>query len=79
MTIKLERAAAKQIESFDKALKQRIKAGIDGLPKGDIKKLQGYTATYRLRIGDYRIIYTLTENTLIIKAILPRGAAYKNL
>ena len=78
MTIQLERQAAKQIEALEKSLKQRIKQGIDGLPNGDIKKLQGYTATYRLRIGGYRIIYSITGDTIIIKAILPRGSAYKN-
>ena len=78
MIIKFERQAAKQIETLDKAMKSRIKKGIDGLPNGDIKKLQGYTATYRLRIGDYRIIYSLSDAEITIKAILPRGSAYRN-
>ena len=76
MVIKIERQAAKHIESLDTPTKIRVKRGIDGLPNGDIKKLRGYHATYRLRIGDYRIIYTILEDSIIIKAVLPRGSAY---
>ena len=80
MDIKFERQAAKQIESLEKSMKLRIKAGIDGLPDGDIKKLQGYhTATYRLRIGAYSVIYSIAGDVIIIKAVLPRGSAYKNV
>ena len=78
MTIKFERQAAKQIEALDKSTKGRIKKGIDGLPNGDIKKLQCYTATYRLRIGGYRVIYSISGDSIIIKAALPRGSTYKN-
>ena len=78
MIIKFERQAAKQIQALDKAIKNRIKNGIDGLPNGDIKRLKGYVATYRLRIGDYRIIYSLSDTEIIIKAILPRGSVYRN-
>ena len=78
MTIKFERQAAKQIEALDKSIKGRIKRGIDGLPNGDIKKLQGYNATFRLRVGGYRVIYSILEDSIIIKAVLPRGSAYKN-
>ena len=75
--IKFERQAAKQIEALEKATKERIKRGIDNLPNGDIKKLKGYNFTYRLRVGEYRIIYSFSEEAIIIKAVLPRGSAYK--
>lgn len=58
---------------------ERIKAAIEALPKGDIKKLKGYTSKYRLRVGTYRIIYDIQDNTLIIGAVLPRGDAYKKI
>ncbi len=35
----------------------------------DIKKLQGKENTFRLRVGDYRILYTLENNILIIFVI----------
>ena len=49
------------------------------IPFGDIKKLQGYSNLYRLRIGDYRVIYEVWDEGIVIDAVLPRGEAYKGL
>ena len=35
-------------------------------PGADIKKLAGYADRYRLRVGDYRVIYEITDGQLII-------------
>jgi len=32
----------------------------------DIKKLTGYADRYRLRVGDYRVIYEIADEQLII-------------
>ena len=79
MMLKFEKQAVKQIENLDKSMKARVKAGIDGLPLGDIEKLQGYVSTYRLRVGRYRVIYELFYEGIIIKAVLHRSVAYKVL
>lgn len=71
--------AKKNIKSLDATVKDRIKSGIEKIPFGDIKKLQGYSNLYRLRIGDYRVIYQIEQDIIIIDAILPRGEAYKGL
>lgn len=71
--------ARKNIKSLDIRVKDRIKAGIEKIPFGDIKKLQGYSNLYRLRIGDYRVIYQMENDTIIIDAVLSRGEAYKGL
>ncbi len=71
--------AMKNIKSIDPRVKDRVKAGIEKIPFGDIKKLQGYSNLYRLRIGDYRIIYEVMDDKIIIDAVLPRGEAYKGL
>lgn len=73
------KTALKNIQSMDSRFKDRIREGIENIPFGDIKKLRGYSDLYRLRIGDYRIIYELSENKIIIDAVLPRGSAYKGL
>ncbi|TCX51906.1 MULTISPECIES: type II toxin-antitoxin system RelE/ParE family toxin [unclassified Dehalobacter] len=86
MEIKYTKTAVKVINSLDKAMKLKIKNGIEGLteapPKGDIKQLQGYDPSlYRLRIGKYRILYEYTiidnKQALIIKDIGSRGDIYK--
>ena len=69
--------AAKAISKISNPFKQNIKEAIEKLPAGDIKKLHGYKNAYRLRVGDYRILFDMGD-AIEITNILPRGAAYKN-
>ena len=41
--------------------------------------MQGHLNTYRLRVGDYRILYTVDNDVLIIRVIEVgnRGDVYK--
>ena len=75
----IEKEAAKHIGRMDRAVKQRLKNAIERLPAGDVKKLQGVKEEYRLRVGDLRVIFSVRNDTLIIKDVLPRGEAYKRI
>jgi mRNA-degrading endonuclease RelE of RelBE toxin-antitoxin system len=44
---------------------------------GDIKKLQGADIAYRLRSGNYRVLFDLAGSTLVIRAIRDRKEAYE--
>lgn len=80
MNVAYSRAAVKVINSMDKATKQRIKAGIEKIPKGDIKPLKGSAGTYRLRVGDWRILFSYPEHDkILIEKIGPRGGVYKGV
>lgn len=80
MNIEYSKTAVKAIGRQDKHTKQRIKAGIEGLPDGDVKPLQGADGRYRLRVGDWRIIFSYPdENTIRIERIAPRGEVYKGV
>ena len=46
------------------------------LPAGDVKKLQG-EENYRLRVGDYRIVFNNDGFVLYIIRIDSRGLVYK--
>jgi mRNA interferase RelE/StbE len=70
--------AKKFIDGLDKHTKQRIKKGIDGIPKGDILPYKSRKRHFRLRIGDYRIIFTwISHEQILIASIDSRGGAYK--
>jgi mRNA interferase RelE/StbE len=74
------RLAAKVLNTLDKTTKIRIKEGIEKIPKGDIKKLRGHNELYRLRIGDWRIIFSyINVETILIERISPRGDAYRGV
>ncbi|WP_418303833.1 type II toxin-antitoxin system RelE family toxin [Paenibacillus crassostreae] len=48
-------------------------------PELDIKKMHGVTEEFRLRVGIYRVIYTINNNILQIHIIKigSRGDVYK--
>lgn len=65
--------AARQFRALDKGLQTRLVRRIDGLaanprPQG-VKKLAGEDDLYRLRVGDYRILYQIQEQRLIVLVV----------
>ncbi|MCL2634287.1 MAG: type II toxin-antitoxin system RelE/ParE family toxin [Oscillospiraceae bacterium] len=78
MEFKFSKQAVKSISRMDSTTKNRLKQGITAIPNGDIKPLKGTADSFRLRIGDWRIIFSYPdENTVLIEKIAPRGGAYK--
>lgn len=78
--IKFTKRAKKFIEKQPKNHRERIYKAIYKLPKDDVKKIKGITNLYRLRVGDYRIIYDIIDDELYIEIINAdnRGDIYKN-
>ena len=68
--------ATKALERMEVSTRQRMRAAINNLPTGDVKKLRGYTIGYRLRVGDYRVLFDM-DTQITVTNILPRGEAYK--
>ena len=77
MNIIYSKQAVKTIKRLEAPTKKRIGQAILQLPKGDIRPLQSDEGFYRLRVGDWRIIYSYEEDEIYIKSIAPRGEAYK--
>ena len=53
-----------------------------GNPRPDgVKKLIGYKNLYRIRVGNWRIIYAIEDDKLIVLVleVSPRGGAYREL
>lgn len=70
--ILLEKPAAKFISRLPKNDKERVVRAIERLPfDGDIKQLRGQKSKgfFRLRVGDYRIIYTVDSGRLIVRIV----------
>lgn len=76
----LKKKAQKFIDKLPVNERRRVVFAIERLPNGeDIKKLKGYDDLLRLRVGDYRIIYTVDNGKLIVFVIDidNRGDIYK--
>jgi len=63
-------AAARQIRKLNKTIQARLKSKIAMLsenprPHGS-KKLNGFENSYRIRVGDYRVIYEVHDDVLLV-------------
>ena len=59
---------------------RRLVEAIHKLPKqGDLKPMAGRPEEYRLRVGSYRVLYTVHEQVLVVQvlSIGNRGDIYK--
>lgn len=63
----IKKPAKKFIDGLPENERRRIVDAIERLPdSGDIKRLQGHSDLYRLRVGAYRIIYTVDNGQFVI-------------
>lgn len=81
--IRFARSARKEIERLDAVIVEQVFSRIETLatePRpGGCKKLRGANDLWRLRVGDYRIIYWIDDqdHVIEIRAIRHRSAAYE--
>jgi mRNA interferase RelE/StbE len=71
--IQLTRAAERGMASLPKADLNRVDSAIRGLahdrhPQGS-KKLEGAGNLYRIRVGDYRVVYTIEVERLVVVVV----------
>lgn len=71
--IEWKRSATKDLRKLPRQMISKIVAAVDNLssnpyPPG-VRKLVTTENSYRIRIGDYRVLYNIVENRLIIEVI----------
>lgn len=77
--------ALKELTKIDKPAARRIVKAIDALsddprPSG-ARPLVGYPDLCRVRVGDYRVVYTVQDSQLVVLAlrVAHRSTVYRNL
>ena len=78
--IVIEKPALKFLQKQPPEQRERLLRAIQALPGvGDIKPLTGHKSLYRLRVGSYRVIYTIEDDLLIVRVLTigNRGDVYK--
>ena len=76
MAIVYSRSSLKFLKKQNAEDRNRIVAAIENLPNGNVKKLQGIEL-YRLRVGDFRVVYNSDGVVLTVVKIASRGQIYK--
>lgn len=69
--VRLSRRAAKELDSLEPSVRSRIILRLEELEgnpfPSDRVKVKGWEDTYRLRVGDYRVLYeVMTEEGLVL-------------
>ncbi len=81
MKINIRKSAIKDLKNIPKEEKIRIYSKILELKKfpnvSNLKKLSNFQPAYRLRVGNYRVLFDVMNNTIEIGRILHRKDSYK--
>jgi mRNA interferase RelE/StbE len=84
-TVIVERLVEKVFRRLPREMLARVDRLLLGLADDprpdDCKKLKGYENLYLIRAGDWRVVYAVEEDRLIVLVveIAPRGQAYRDL
>jgi mRNA interferase RelE/StbE len=81
MKASLHPIADKYLNRLNANDRDRIDDAIEGLekepPKGDIRPVKGQPGFFRLRVGNYRLLFRINEKGILVTHIDPRGQVYK--
>ena len=70
----------KDLEALDGQVKRRIRSAIERLAgdSGDVRQLTGIAPPlFRLRVGDWRVLFRFDQEKIVILRVLPRDKAYR--
>jgi mRNA interferase RelE/StbE len=77
--------ASRTVEKLEPRVKAQVLAqvaalSLDPRPPG-VRKLAGYPNTYRIRLGEYRIVYEVRDDVLVVHVVRVghRKSIYKGL
>ena len=80
-TVGLKPRASKDLRRIQKQDASRIADALERLTDdffGDVKRLTNFTPEYRLRVGQYRVLFEVeNENEIVVYRIVHRREAYR--
>jgi mRNA interferase RelE/StbE len=73
-SITIALSAAKEYRNLPHQTMKKIRAAIDSLaleprPQGKSKKLRASGSLWRIRVGDYRVVYTVDDKKKLVDVI----------
>jgi len=80
MIVSIQESAKKDLKKIDKQIVLRILKNIKKLENysniANVKKLKDYYPPQRFRIGDYRVLFDIVDDKIIVVNIKHRKEAY---
>ena len=77
--IRYAAAVVRQLEKMSPDVRRRIRSKINRLAgdlAGDVKRLTNFSPEYRLRVGDWRVLFNIDGDTVSIEHVSHRSQAY---
>jgi mRNA interferase RelE/StbE len=71
--------SVRDLRGLDPTVRRRVLNKIEAMRQdlaGDVKRLTNFTPEYRLRIGDWRVLFELAGDSIVIYRVLRRDQAY---
>jgi mRNA interferase RelE/StbE len=75
-------SAAKELRGLPLGLKIRIEEAVESIReeprKAGVRKLKGYSHSYRIRVGDYRVVYEILDeqHRIVVTKVRHRKDVY---
>lgn len=79
--LEISEEALAQLRALPKEARRRIGFRLDALQgdlQGDVKKLAGQAGKYRLRVGEYRVLFALEKDLIMVHQVKDRKDAYRD-
>ncbi len=79
-TIEFRPKALRELKRLSPDVSRRIEQKVQLLSQdmtGDVKRLVNFTPGYRLRVGDWRVLFHIEVDTIWIWRIVHRSEAYE--
>ncbi|MBA4369609.1 MAG: plasmid stabilization protein [Desulfobacterium sp.] len=78
--IQFKPRAVKDIKKISSHMQTKIIKSIEMMCEnldGDVKRLTNFTPEYRLRVGDYRVVFEIENKSIIIYRVRHRREVYR--
>lgn len=79
-TLTLKSRAVKDLKALPGQEKIRIVAQLEKLQNdltGNVKRLTNFVPEYRLRVGNYRVLFEVEDNKIVVYRVVHRKDAYR--
>lgn len=72
--------ALRALTRLDKQVAQQIRAKLGDyaeFDRGDVTAMKGEANTFRMRVRDWRVVFTANHDTIVVRAVGHRRDVYK--
>ena len=79
--LEIMKKAMRDLDDLDRTIASRILAKIEIMRDdlaGDVKRLTNFNPEYRLRVGDYRVLFAIVGVKIEVHRVIHRRDAYRS-